>query len=183
MQRGSRIVAPLPTWKAAEAQASGHVVQFYGGPFPAPAVAGFLQQGLAAGEVGVVIASPPHILEVQTQLGGSGRCLFLDAEETLGKFMRDGHPDRQLFLDIVGDVVHQAAELGNGHVRAFGEMVVLLCEQGHPEAAQELEGLWNELGKQHKLKLLCSYPLKAFRGRAKGFEARLRETHSHGIGA
>jgi hypothetical protein len=180
-QRGRRLAAALPEWKPSEDSQCGHVVQFYGGPFPAKAVARFLSEGLAAGEVGIMVATPEHTLQVQAKLGGSGRCIFLDANETMAKFMVDGRPDRIKFMDSMGDLVAQAGQMGNGRVRAFGEMVVLLCERGEPEAAHELEQLWNEVGRGNQLKLLCSYPLTAFTGRNKAFETQLRDTHSHAV--
>jgi hypothetical protein len=180
-QRGRRLAMALPEWKPAEDSQCGHVVQFYGGAFPVEAVARFLRDGLASGEVGIMVATPEHTMAVQAKLGGSGRCIFLDANETMAKFMVDGRPDRIKFMDSVGDLVAQAGQMGNGRVRAFGEMVVLLCERGEPEAAHALEELWNELGRLHPLKLLCSYPLTAFTGRNKAFETRLRDTHSHAV--
>lgn len=172
--------ATLPGWAPGEHLAA-HVVQFYAGPFPAESVAAFVRQGLATGDVGIVLASPEHILEVQTKLGGSGRVVFLDAKETMARFMINGHPDRLKFMDTVGDLVLQASQIGNGRVRAFGEMVVLLCEAGHPEAAHELETLWNELGRMHQLQLLCAYPLSAVSGRNRAFCDVLRDDHSHAV--
>ena len=180
-QRSRRLAMALPEWQPAEDSQCGHVVQFYGGAFPVDAVAKFLREGLAAGEVGIVVATPEHTMAVQTKLGGTGRCIFLDADETMARFMVHGRPDRTKFMDTIGDLVGQAAQMGNGRVRAFGEMVVLLCQKGEPEAAQELEQLWNELGAKHSLKLLCSYPLTAFVGRNKVFETKLRDTHSHAV--
>jgi len=179
--RGRRLAMALPLWRSPPDSQSGHVVQFYGGAFPVEAVAGFLREGLQAGEVGIVIATPDHTSAVQARLGPSGRCLFLDAEETMARFLVHGRPDRTRFMDTVGDLVAQAAQMGDGRVRAFGEMVVLLCEKGEPEAAHELEELWNELGRKQSLKLLCSYPLGAFVGRNKAFEGKLRDTHSHAV--
>lgn len=179
--RGRRLAMALPEWQPAGDSQCGHVVQFYGGAFPVDSVAKFLREGLAAGEVGIMVATPKHTMAVQTKLGGSGRCIFLDAEETMAKFMVDGRPDRTRFMDTVGDLVAQAAQMGNGRVRAFGEMVVLLCQKGEPEAAHELETLWNELGAKHSLKLLCSYPLTAFLGRNKPYETKLRDTHAYAV--
>jgi hypothetical protein len=179
--RSRRLAMALPEWSPSEDGQCGHVVQFYGGAFPVDSVARFLREGLAAGEVGVMIATPEHIAAVQAKLGGTGRCVFLDAGEVMARFMVHGRPDRTKFLDTVGDIVAQAALMGNGHVRAFGEMVVLLCQGGEPEAAHDLEQLWNELGRRQPLKLLCSYPLSAFVGRSKAYEGRLRDTHSHAV--
>lgn len=179
--RGRRLAMALPSWTPSADHQGGHVVQFYGGAFPVEAVAGFLREGLQAGEVGIVIATPAHTAAVQARLGSTGRCLFLDADETMARFMVHGRPDRTRFMDTVGDLVAQAAQMGNGRVRAFGEMVVLLCETGEPEAAHDLEQLWNELGRKQSLKLLCSYPLGAFVGRSKAYEGKLRDAHSHAV--
>ncbi len=47
-------------------------------------------------------------------------------------------------------------------IRVFGEMVTRLWQAGHPEAAIELEGLWNELAHRYTFSLLCAYPLSVF---------------------
>ncbi|MHB1260916.1 MAG: MEDS domain-containing protein [Thermoplasmatota archaeon] len=180
MRRSRRLASALPPWAPSDAAACGHVVQFYGGPFPTQAVGAFVREGLASGEIALLIASPDHVRAVDDLLGDQkGRVLYLDANETLAKFMVHGRPDRQRFLDTVGDIVQQAAAIGNGRVRAFGEMVVLLCEQGEPEAAHQLELLWNDLGRRHRLKLLCAYPLAVLGGRNKSFQTKLRDSHSH----
>lgn len=176
-RRSQRLVGTLPAWGAGPQR--GHVVQFYDGPFPVDTVVGFVQAGIDAGEVAIVIATREHVLALDARLQGRGRCLYLDADETLAKFMVDGRPDRLRFRDTVGDVVQQAAEHGDGRVRAFGEMVVLLCERGQPEAAHELELLWNEVAREHDLRLLCSYPMSVV-AQAPEMEA-LRDSHSHHV--
>jgi hypothetical protein len=181
-RRGRRLAGSLPGWTPDGTPKSGHVVNFYGGPFPADTVAGFVREGLEAGEIAIVIATPAHVSAVDQLLGDrKGRVLYLDADETLAKFMVSGRPDRLRFLDTVGDLVGQAAHAGNGQVRAFGEMVVRLCERGEPEAAHELEKLWNEVGDRHQLKLLCAYPIKAVSGANRTYQRRLRDTHSHSV--
>lgn len=179
-RRSRQIAGTLPGWAPGENRAA-HVVQFYGGPFPAEAIADFIQHGITTGEVAIVVATPEHILAVQTKLEGSGRVVFLDAEETMARFMLNGRPDRLKFMDTVGDLVLQASQIGNGRVRAFGEMVVLLCEAGQPQAAHELEQLWNDLGRMHQLQLLCSYPLSAVSGRNRAYCDVLRDDHSHAV--
>jgi hypothetical protein len=178
--RGRRLAASLPEWRPFADGECGHVVQFYNGPFPTESVARFVKEGLVSGEIAILVAAPDHIGSVDTLLGDQkGRVIYLDADETMAKFMVNGRPDRVKFLDTVGDLVAQAAQAGNGRVRAFGEMVVLLCERGEPEAAHELEELWNEIGRTHSLKLLCSYPMSAVSGRTKAFQTQLRDTHTH----
>jgi anti-sigma regulatory factor (Ser/Thr protein kinase) len=61
---------------------------------------------------------------------------------------------------VVGSLV-DAAGAGGRHVRAYGEMVALLWEQGDPGAAIELEGLWNDLAETRVFSLMCGYPATA----------------------
>src|ERR1051326_2014437 len=177
-RRVRRLLGRLPAY----AEGQGHVVQVSAAASPAGAVAAFTRQGAAAGEVGVVIATPDHVAAADALLGDlRARVVYLDADEMLARFMVDGHPDRQRFLDTVGDVVQQAAEAGGGRVRAYGEMVVRLCQSGRPDAAVELEGLGNELARDHALRLLCSYPVDALGGGAGLLAQQLRDTHSHAL--
>ncbi len=46
--------------------------------------------------------------------------------------------------------------------RVFGEMVDLLCRDGRPGTADELERLWNVLAKTRRFSLLCGYRLDIF---------------------
>lgn len=177
-RRSRRLASAMRPWSPA--QSEGHVIQFYTGPYPAKSIALFMQEGLDAGEVALVIATPAHVRSIDHHLNGRGRVLYLDADETLARFMVDGRPDRLRFLDTVGDLVQQAAERG-GAVRAFAETVALLCERGEPEAALELEALWNELAARQRVKLLCSYPLDVVEGRNRPHAVRLRDAHSHAV--
>jgi hypothetical protein len=47
-------------------------------------------------------------------------------------------------------------------VLVFGELVAKLVNNGNPEAAVTLEGLWNELAARRSFDLLCAYPIDAF---------------------
>ncbi|WP_250532488.1 MEDS domain-containing protein, partial [Caballeronia sp. ATUFL_F1_KS39] len=64
---------------------------------------------------------------------------------------------------------------GNGKVpvRAFGEMVAILCARGESGAALRLEQLWNDLARKHAFSLLCAYPTRVFKGseEARAFHA------------
>ncbi len=42
-------------------------------------------------------------------------------------------------------------------LHGFGEMVNCLCSDGLPDAAIELEWLWNSLMSQHDMNMLCAY--------------------------
>src|SRR5438445_369891 len=92
-------------------------------------------------------------------------CLRIeDAEATLTAIMQGGEsPSRAVFEQIVGGLLDDTAKRASGReVRAFGEMVDLLCERGETRAAAELEALWNDLGRRRRFSLLCGYRLDVF---------------------
>ena len=119
-------------------------------------VAAFLAEGLLTGHPAVVIATPRHREGIEASLSARridvakarryGDLLTLDAEDTLGSFMMRERPNPELFDLNVGGVLTQVAR-GRGPVqtRAYGEMVDVLWKQRRPEAAVELEMLWNKL--------------------------------------
>jgi hypothetical protein len=86
-----------------------------------------------------------------------GSYVLLDAEELLSRFTLGGRPDPALFWEVMSPVLAAACR-SNGPVRVFGEMVALLWETGQPDAAVELEALWDEIGRQYPFALLCGYP-------------------------
>ena len=144
-----------------------HAVSFYDLDTEVVAeVAGYVAEGLAQGERVVVIATAGHrdaIDEVLLQHGidtvGArmlGRYLTLDAAETLARFMVAGSPDPVGFEAVIGQVIDAAGNGGCG-VRAFGEMVALLWNEGNVAAALRLEALWNDLEGDRKFLLLCAY--------------------------
>ncbi|MDB5871740.1 MAG: histidine kinase [Ramlibacter sp.] len=159
----------------AQALPPTHFVQFYEqDSFLADEVARYIGAALRAGNSGIVIARRvlldellPKLRRHRASLFGlgteRGELITLDAQETLDTFMVDGWPNEALFRQTVGHQVKQAAQ-GGKPVRAFGEMVALLCEQGHYQAAVRLEELWNDLGRQHSFSLFCAYPLRLFSG-------------------
>lgn len=175
----------LPRWSDKDAKGtagSHHVVQFYGGKFPASTVADFMREGISQGEKGVVIATPEHCDAVRKLLSADADgCRFLHAGRALDRFVEGEKPNEALFDSTIGQVVRDAAAEGNGHVRAYGEMVVILCQRRNPEAAFALERMWNRLGSQAAFTLLCSYPLDTFSGENRPHLARLRQEHRHAI--
>jgi PAS domain S-box-containing protein len=166
-----------------------HFVQFYSeDEFLIQRLARFLQSGMENGEGVVVIATAAHLQALEESLGSrflarmsaSGLFLKLDAHETLASFMRDDWPDRQLFLSRLSEVMASASNHGQRRVRAFGEMVAVLCESGMSAAAMELESLWNEAAQFHDFSLLCAYPMHVFPNEEHGadFES-ICALHSH----
>lgn len=131
------------------------------------ALARFIGGGLDSGCATFIIATASHrttLEERLTQRGvhvdrcrQSGQYVAVDAADTLERFMTNGWPDEQRFEEAVERLF---ASVGGQYpdVRAYGEMVALLCADRKPEAALQVERLWNAFGRKHALSLLCAYP-------------------------
>ncbi|HEU4427250.1 MAG TPA: PAS domain S-box protein [Myxococcota bacterium] len=123
------------------------------------------------GEAILVIATPAHraALEAELRVRGfdldtaraAGSYAALDAEQTLTKLMVGGRFDEARFREIVGAEIEAAAQR-HARVRAFGEMVALLWQDGRSESALHLEDAWSRLQQRTPFALLCAYPTRAF---------------------
>jgi len=156
-----------------------HFVQFYDSDsFLMDSVSGFVAAGLRLRESAIVIATPEHRQELDRLLRLQGfdpdqeraanRLLTLDAAETLAKFMEGGKPDPRLFKQVIGGGFARVGDQGLA-IRAFGEMVAILFQEGNSDGAIRLEELWNDLAQEHAFALFCAYPMGGFAG----------ETHGH----
>jgi DcmR-like sensory protein len=175
------------------AEPGSHVVQLYGEDeqLLLRNVSDFAAEGLRRGEGVIIIATPDHADAIVGRLReegsdtvgaiGHGRLRFLDAAATLARFLVDGQPDWNLFQDVIGAAVQSArASVGGGGVRAFGEMVGLLWNEGKEAEAVRLEEFWNRLIEVEKLSLYCAYAIDAFEGEmANPSLKRLISTHTH----
>jgi hypothetical protein len=133
-------------------------------------LAQYVSDGLGAGEAAVVITAPEHRkaltrrlrkLGIDPRAVRDGRLSLLDASETLRTFMRDGMPDTARFRAAIGGAIARLPE-GIRGLRCYGEMVGILWENGHRDAAIALEDLWNELIEARSFQLLCGYPIGIF---------------------
>jgi hypothetical protein len=129
-------------------------------------VTGYLLGALASGGVAIVIATPEHRRGFETRLGQAGvdlaaarddgSYLARDAAQTLSELMAAGKLDGAAFDRVIGTVI-AAAGAGGRPVRAFGEMVALLWDDGLVSDAVRLETMWEELGGKHPFSLFCGY--------------------------
>lgn len=157
-----------------------HLLQVYGGAVPADDIARFLRIGLDNGEAGLVIATPANSFRIRQALGDAqSKCVFLDASVELSRFMVEDHPDPGRFHDLLSPALREAQRHGNGGVRAYGEMVAILCQRGQHEAAIHVEQLWNLLLRGQSVALLCAYPLQAFAGIGHHYLASVQSEHLH----
>ncbi|HEX2566209.1 MAG TPA: MEDS domain-containing protein [Burkholderiales bacterium] len=147
--------------------AGDHIVQVYQDEaFLCEAVAHYVGAGLKAGEAAVIIARAEHLRLFGRALGASGaapesaaaqgRLVLLDAAETLSRFMRNGAPQREAFDACVGSLI-AGLRAKYAKVRAYGEMVDLLWQDGERDAALQLEELWNQLAHRQDFSLFCAY--------------------------
>jgi signal transduction histidine kinase/CheY-like chemotaxis protein len=151
-----------------------HVVQFYESDvFLAATVADFLAVGLCAGQPVVVIATEAHREAFGARMRAKGldvdaaerrgQLVWLDARRTLEAFMVDGMPDGERFRAAIAPVLDRCLEICEiPTVRAYGEMVDLLWQDGNMQAALRLEEYWNGLADDYDFSLLCAYRMCNF---------------------
>jgi len=141
-----------------------HVVQFYGHDGElAERVSDYLRGALDGGGIAVVIATQEHRDEFEALLAKAGADLVtarddgayvtLDAREILREILADGAVvDGGTFDRVIGSLIRRAAATGRP-VRAYGELVALLWDDGLVNEAVQLEALWNELGDEYPFSL------------------------------
>lgn len=149
----------------------GHFVQFCGPDerFLVRNVGRFFCEGLEAGEGLVVIATPARqeafIAEI-ARLGGDpqaavaeGRFQVFDRDETLAQICVAGQPNKERFETVIGSALENVpAE----RIRAYGEMVGKLWDEGRRAEAILLEQMWNDLQTKLAFSLFCSYSIDVF---------------------
>ena len=145
-----------------------HVVQFYDRDEELAETAGdYLAGAIAEGGAAVVVATPGRCAGFEAQLaaGGvdvgaarrDGSLVCLDATRVAPRLTRGGRVDLAAFHTQFRPAILAAGE-APGPVRIYGEVVALLWAADQVNAALELEGLWNELGREIPFSLFCGYP-------------------------
>jgi hypothetical protein len=147
-------------------QPSEHYVQLFDSSKSlADTVSAFLIGGLERGENAIFIATPEHRELLSRRLDEQGwnvrrsiaanRLYVADAVQTLDKFMRQEMPSPIAFDEVIGTVVQR---MSNGRrVWIYGEMVDVLAARGNYRGAQQLEEMWNRLGRRETFTLFCGY--------------------------
>jgi hypothetical protein len=117
------------------------------------ALEGFIAGGLRAGDSTIVIATAIHLNTLEERLGAR-------------------------VIELLARARH-----GGRRVRAFGEMVAVLCARGDQAATVRLEHLWNELCQAQGFSLFCAYPKVGFTQDATASISELCAAHSRVISA
>jgi DNA-binding NarL/FixJ family response regulator len=138
----------------------------------------FIATALKVGNAAIVFATKLHrdSLLQGLKAGGvdtdgalqQGTYTSLDAAETLSTIMVNDMPDPVRFFGGIGGFIESAAKAAKSEqprVAVFGEAVALLQAEGKADAAIRFEQLGNDLGKAHKVDILCAYPLSSFHGK------------------
>jgi len=168
-----------------------HAVCFYeDAQSLARTVAGFIGDGLIAGDAAIVIATPMNCAAIHERLAAidvdpqkriaQSNLLILDAQKVMDSFMVGGLPDEGRFHHTMRPIMDKVAGRSRPPVRAYGEMVDVLWRNGQEAAAVSLEMLWNPLLAPGKCSLICGYASEHV-GRGSGFETICHQ-HSHVVG-
>ena len=154
-------------------------------------VAGFIIEGLEAGDPALVIATAEHRRLILQAVGAAmnverlerdGDLIVLDANEALAMLMVDGMPEPKRFEENILPLIDKVSNRRMGSVmRIYGEMVDVLWKQGREAAALRLELLGNHLAQIRRVSILCGYSMQNSYS-ADSFGAICRE-HTHAVSA
>jgi len=154
----------------------GHAVQFHSDDASLLAsFASFIEANLRNGKAVIVLVTESHRTSLLQKLQArgmdnaaaidDGRCIVLDVAETLSTFMVRDLPDPVRFSRVTSELLEAAAKAAKAEhpgVAACGECAPTLWAQGKPDAAVQVEHLWDEIAGKYHIDLLCGYVLKNF---------------------
>lgn len=146
-----------------------HLVQFYrDDQHLAETVTNYIAPALLDGEAAIIVATEGHLLQFEKGLKDlhintslmrlTGQLMMFEACATLNQFMINGMPDPVKFHEVIGTTLTQMRSRFS-NVRAYGEMVNILWNEGNVYGTIELEKLWGELLENKNFTLLCAYAI------------------------
>jgi len=168
----------------------GHIVYPYTDEAQlAEAVCLFASAGLRKGEAVILVMTKAHCEPLRQrlesegfdipELEATGQLACEVAETLVSTFLFDGIVDEHEFKGKISAMIERGKASAEGRgVRVFGEMVSLIW-QGHPQATERLEELWNEVIQAHSVPLLCAYALAGTKPAS--LPQALLTQHSHAI--
>jgi CheY-like chemotaxis protein len=149
-----------------------HAVQFRGDDGSwLDGAAGVLSSALQRGDTIATVLIESHLDAVAllmkergwnlADLGEQGRYLIFDAEAAATQVVRDGRPDVDTLTAMVAVLERARTALGGArsHLTIVGEIAPVLWRNGNPEAAMEVERLWDELTRSLPILTICTYPM------------------------
>jgi len=188
-----RLFAPSLTslYRLTNGPSAPHAMQLYGDVPPfLDGLAAFFDKALRHGDATCIAATEDVREGLRARLrvrgwdvGGSpghDRCLFLDAGETLNRFMRNGLPDAELLAELVAqldDFRRTVANNATSGLTMFGNMVVSLIASGNAAGTIALEKQWNALTQDRPYFTLCGYATSCFQNGSADLWSRVCAEH------
>jgi MEDS: MEthanogen/methylotroph, DcmR Sensory domain len=170
-----------------------HRVQFYDSDdFLVVAMGDFVARAIREGHPLVAVTTEPHRRAIAERLkakgfdvahvAATGQLTLVDARGALDTFVVGSSLDVARCKAVAEDLLRagQSRVKPGQMLHLCGEMVDLLCRDGNPECAVQLEQMWNELGLAHDFSMFCVYAMDTFHNVADAaqFEAICGE-HTH----
>ena len=155
-----------------------HEVQFYSDDAVfLDSFAHFIATALKSGRAAIAVITESHRSGLVSRLKAQGldvdaathqgTYLQLDVAETLSTFMVNGIPDAARFFEVAGSLIEAVAKTARQEHRGVvvcGECSPTLWAEGKAAAAIRVEQLFDQIGKDFGLDILCGYALSSFHG-------------------
>ena len=161
---------------SAEKAAHRHEVQFYSDD-AVHTFARFIAVALKSGHAAIVVITESRSDGLVSRLKAQGldvdaatqqgTYIQLDVNKTFATFMVNDMPDSARFFEVAAGLIEaatKAARQQHHGVVVCGEGTSVLWAEGKADAAIRLEQLWNEVGKNLGVDILCGYALSSFHG-------------------
>jgi len=160
-----------------------HLAVLYGSDdFIIDRVASFVAEGLAGGELVLVVCTVPHwsLLARRLESGavpygratGDRRLVFVDAQEVLDTISENGSVSETRFGEMLAPLLPAGAK-----TRIYGEVVSLLAARGDIDAAIRIERLGHELAHTRGISILCGYQSNATHPLSDAATAQVLQLH------
>ena len=170
-----RLFVPSLTSLLAVTAATGagwHAMQFGINDHPFLDKLSSLLAATRRGDVAVLVATDATRTEVAQRLLASGydiaqaaargQYISLDASEALSEIMVGGRVDARRVAAIVDNLERSRLAVSASSVTVIGEMAPSLCRGGNPEAALQLERVWDDLTRRLPFLTVCFYSTECF---------------------
>ena len=149
--------------RAAGASASNpasHSLRLHGRPFPAEAVAAFLEAGADRGARYFAVCSPAHWTAVKGHLADeTAPCLFLDSRGVARRMAAGKAEALDALLAKVEALVLASRDQSRTGLRVFTDLGSRLRRAGLEEEALRAEEALDDLVRRHDVTVLCAYPV------------------------
>lgn len=168
-----------------------HAVQIYASDnMFLDSLEGYIGAALRNDEAVIVIATAPHLHELEMRLRRGwidldrarweDRYIAVLSSETLERISADGKVNEDLMHMVIRELLARArGPRGGRKVRAFGEMVAELWAASRTSEALSLEGMWTRLQVSERFPLFCAYSRRLFKVDSQLAINAICAAHSH----